>query len=698
MADGETASLNDEHTKDTEEPPSTPAETLPVSPEVEVTTTVVYVHNLENIAIDHNGHAPITPMTPNTPPAHKTYDSNDTQGQMNAAIKNATYDDISVVSADDHKQNTKNEASKTTTVSSNKPVPNDAANEVDNEEEDDPEDWPKFDGLSLCYPMDVYRQDWKQLKNEILAGVIVSFAQIPESIAFAYLAGLPPSDGLQAAWIVGLFTALFGGRPSLISGATGAIAAVQSTIKDKGTIYPIMVLAGVWITLCGVLNLTKFARLIPHSAMIGFLNGLAIIITVSQIHIFEHTHSVVALILMIVLSFVTFLIVYLLPRYTKMIPSSLLGILVAILFEYAVFRALFGIETPLISDMGLITGGVPSGADVASWGALDWWSLMAPSLWITLVAISEDVMTIDVVSEMTATRPKTQAAQIAQVKQQVIVMGLGNVISGFLGTMGGGSMIGISIISCFQGSGGHYRWTGVVAALCVLFITLVASEAISAIPAAALVGIMACTVHHTFEYESILIVLSSMAPQTMRQWVSSNVYEKSQRKIQRADAFVIILVTILTLVSNLGVAIVCGLVFSCVVYAWQSATHLTVYAESTHNTKIYHLEGPLFFGNAKSVVQHFTPKSDPNDIEIHLRDAQIYDYSAINALNIIAEKYKKRNKSVHLKHISDKSQKLIKKAHNLISHFTYDTIAKVEDHGEVSITQPHHYHAQQYPR
>eukprot|EP01083_Nonionella_stella_P000690 1960_1 len=122
------------------------------------------------------------------------------------------------------------------------------------------QDWPHFDGLSLCYPMEVYRKDWKQLKNEILAGIIVSFAQIPESIAFAYLAGVPASDGLQAAWIVGLFTALFGGRPSLISGATGAIAAVQSTIKDKSTIYPIMVLAGVWITLCGVLNLTKFAR------------------------------------------------------------------------------------------------------------------------------------------------------------------------------------------------------------------------------------------------------------------------------------------------------------------------------------------------------------------------------------------------------------------------------------------------------
>ena len=271
-------------------------------------------------------------------------------------------------------------------------------------------------------------------------------------------------------------------------------------------------------------------------------------------------------------------------------------------------------------------------------------------------------------------------------------------------SVGGGSTIGASIVACFQGSNGRYRICGVVTSLSILLTVLVGHAAIAAIPASALVGIIAVTVHHTFEYESVYIVISSMMPMVMREWIKEHVFHRSMRKIQRADAFVITLVTVLTLISNLGIAISAGLIFNSLVYSWQSANRLQVAVEVVHlpkdkDLKIYHLEGPMFFGNARSIVAEFTPETDPDEIEIHLRDAQIYDYSAINALNCIAEKYKKLNKSVHLKHISDSSQKLITKAHDLISHFTYDTVSRAHTHGSFELDErPHHYHIAQYPK
>lgn len=358
-------------------------------------------------------------------------------------------------------------------------------------------------------------------------------------------------------------------------------------------------------------------------------------------------------------------------------------------------------------------------------------AMFVPSIWILLVAISEDVMTIEVVSDMTNTRPKTTEGEIKMVQQQIVAMGASNIIGGLLGTMGlcvwwrgtlcvdtaamynmcvwchnvlgGGSTIGASIVACFQGSNGRYRICGVVTSLAILLTVLVGHTAIAAIPASALVGIIAVTVHHTFEYESVYIVFSSMMPMALREWIKDNVYHRSMRKIQRADAFVITLVTVLTLISNLGIAISAGLIFNALVYSWQSANRLQVSVEVVHlpknkDLKVYHLEGPMFFGNARRIVAEFTPEEDPEEIEIHLRDAQIYDYSAINALNCIAEKYKKLNKSVHLKHISDSSQKLITKAHDLISHFTYDTVSRAHSQGSFELGSGHQFHIAQYPK
>jgi len=575
-------------------------------------------------------------------------------------------------------------------------------------------DFPEFRGTALCYPLSVYKKDWRQVKNEVLAGFIVAFAQIPETVAYAFIAGVDPIEALQATYIVGAITSVFGGRPTMISGATGAIAAVQATLPDQGYIYPVCIISGILIAGCGALGLTKFARLIPHSAMIGFLNGLAIIIAESQVHVFAHTETTEC-VLMAIASLVVALIVYFLPRATKipghkMVPSSLAGITVAVIIEYLIYRTAAGIKTKTIGDLeGELSGGWPTllwMRDDIELPALNWNNLVSmavPSFWILLVAISEDVMTIEVVSEMTNTRPKTTEGEIKMVQQQIVAMGASNIIGGLLGTMGGGSTIGASIVACFQGSNGRYRICGVVTALSILLTVMVGHSAIAAIPASALVGIIACTVHHTFEYQSVYIVVSSLLPQRVREWVNENVYHKSMRKIQRADAFVITLVTVLTLISNLGVAISAGLLFSSLVYSWQSANNLTVAMEVVHlpkgkEMKIYHLEGPLFFGNARSIVAEFTPKEDPHEIEIHLRDAQIYDYSAINALNAIAAKYKKLNKSVHLKHISDSSQKLITKAHDLISHFTYDTVSRAHSHGSFDLSEAHKYHIAQYPK
>eukprot|EP01084_Bolivina_argentea_P011036 20619_1 len=520
----------------------------------------------------------------------------------------------------------------------------DTKNKENTNDNQDDTDWPQFNPMSFCYPFHVYSKDWKQVKNEFLAGLIVAFAQIPETVAYAFLAGVSPIEGLQATWIVGFITAFFGGRPTMISGATGAIAAVQATLPYKNWIYPVVILSGILITLCGVFKLTKFARLIPHSAMIGFLNGLAIIIGESQLHVFKHTYGI-ELLLMIISSIIVFLIVYLLPRFTKIIPSSLAGIIIAVILEYALFRTVFDIQTKVIGDIGALSGDMPTliffrnDLDPLSFNFSLFIELLIPSFWITLVAISEDVMTIDVVSEMTNTRPKTKQGELHMVRQQIIAMGASNIISGLLGTMGGGSTIGLSIIACFQGSNGKYRITGLVTVFTVLFIVLVGSTAIRGIPLSALVGIMACTVHHTFEYHSIFIVLASILPQTVRNYIQKNIYKKSMKKIQRADAFVIVLVTVLTLITNLGIAICAGLLFSCLVYSWQSANNLKINIENIEinnkKIKIYNVEGPIFFGNARSIVSEFTPKTDPNKIEIHLHDEQIYDYSDINALNTI---------------------------------------------------------------
>eukprot|EP00485_Elphidium_margaritaceum_P001824 CAMPEP_0202696342 /NCGR_PEP_ID=MMETSP1385-20130828/9629_1 /ASSEMBLY_ACC=CAM_ASM_000861 /TAXON_ID=933848 /ORGANISM="Elphidium margaritaceum" /LENGTH=649 /DNA_ID=CAMNT_0049352487 /DNA_START=55 /DNA_END=2004 /DNA_ORIENTATION=+ len=594
------------------------------------------------------------------------------------------------------------------------------------DDDNDADDWPHFDPVSLCYPWHVYKQDWKQVKNEMLAGLVVAFAQVPESVAFAFLAGenatkgsIDPIQGLQAAWIVGLITSVFGGRTTMISGSTGAIAAVLALVPDKNDIYPIIILSGCLIVLCGVFNLTRFARLIPHSAMIGFVNGLAIIIATSQLHVFHDEHSSSGwvrgwpLFCMILLALITFGIVFLLPKLTRVVPSSLAAILVAIFIEYVIFGIACNVRTKTIGDLGRISGGFPlpifidDTHELAPFSGAKLMEFLGASLWITLVAISEDVMTIEVVSELTKTRPKSAQQEIKMVQQQIIAMGSANIIAGLFGTIGGGSTIGLSMINCFAGSNGRYRLSALTVAVFVFVVVLVAAPVIAAIPAAALVGIMMAVVYHTFEWHSVVVVLATILPQKARQYIQRNVYKRSMRKIQRADAFVIVLVTVLTILVNLGVAIAAGLIFSSLVYSWQSAHNLkvstecvagaidngkqpidgdlSVQTEQVDGIKVYRLDGPLFFGNARSFVTEFSPKSDPDTVEIHLRDAYIYDFSAINALNTIGEKYKKLGKSIHLKHIKVKSRKLMSKAHDLLTHFTYDTITEVDTKGDIAL-------------
>lgn len=216
----------------------------------------------------------------------------------------------------------------------------------------DESDFPIFRGTDWCYPLSVYKKDWRQVKNEILAGFIVAFAQIPETVAYAFIAGVDPIEALQATYIVGFITSFFGGRPTMISGATGAIAAVQATLPDQGYIYPVCIVSGILITGCGAMGFTKFARLIPHSAMIGFLNGLAIIIAESQVHVFHHTETLEC-VLMAIASVIVAAIVYFLPRYTKVVPSSLAGITAAVIIEYLIYRTAAGVHTKTIGDLGM---------------------------------------------------------------------------------------------------------------------------------------------------------------------------------------------------------------------------------------------------------------------------------------------------------------------------------------------------------
>ncbi|MGK0367195.1 MAG: SulP family sulfate permease [Thermoproteota archaeon] len=478
----------------------------------------------------------------------------------------------------------------------------------------------------------------KTLKNDVLSGLTVALALIPEAVAFSFVAGVDPLVGLYAAFIIGLITAIFGGRPGMISGATGALAVViVALVAQHGVeyLFATVVLMGVLQMLAGYLRLGKFVRLIPHPVMLGFVNGLAIIIFLAQLVQFKFKNAQGIsqwlepkdMTIMLVLVAVTMFITHFLPKLTKAIPSSL----VAIITVTAIVH-LGGVDTRTVIDMASVKGGLPTFHLPSVPFTFETLKIIFPySAIMAAVGLIESLMTLQLVDEITETRGRANTECVGQ--------GLANIVTGLFGGMGGCAMIGQSMINV--NSGGRGRASGISAALFLLFFVVLGSSLIELIPLAALVGVMFMVVFGTFEWSSFRIL----------------------GKIPKSDAFVIILVSTVTVFTDLAIAVFCGVIASALVFAWKKSERIgsTDHTDEEGN-KHYVLTGPLFFGSVKSFTRLFNAAGDPKIIYIDFTHSRVCDHSSIEALNNLVGKYRKLDKEIYVKNLSPDCQSVLDKA------------------------------------
>ncbi|NMP15853.1 MULTISPECIES: SulP family inorganic anion transporter [unclassified Thalassotalea] len=496
------------------------------------------------------------------------------------------------------------------------------------------------------------------LKNDVLSGITVALALIPEAVAFAFVAGVDPLVGLYAAFMVGLITSAFGGRPGMISGATGAMAVVMvSLVALHGVqyLFAAVLLTGLIQILAGIFKLGKFIRLVPHPVMLGFVNGLAIVIFLAQLGQFKVMNEAgefewmtgTAMYTMLALVALTMAIIHFLPKLTKAVPSSLVAIVVVTLI--AVYtdvdaRTVIDYVRDMTGDPArTLQGGLPSFniPDVPwNWDML---MIILPfSLVLAAIGLIESLLTLSLIDELTETH--------GQANRECVAQGAANTVNGFFGGMGGCAMIGQSMINV--NSGGRGRTSGIVAALGLLFFILFASGLIEMIPLAALVGVMFIVVIGTFEWSSFRIM----------------------RKIPKADAFVIALVSGVTVISDLAVAVIVGVIVSALVFAWQHAKHVIVHRSECEQTgwTLYEVDGPLFFGAVTSFLEQFDPQNDSKDVIVEFKKSRVADHSGIEAIDTLADRYKKRGKTLHLRHLSPECKLLLKKAGDLVELNYYE--------------------------
>ena len=474
---------------------------------------------------------------------------------------------------------------------------------------------------------------------EILAGFTVAIALVPEAVAFALIAGLSPLTGLYAAFVMGLVTAVFGGRPGMISGATGAIAVViVSLALSHGPeyIFATVILAGIIQVLAGVLKLGKLMRLVPHSVIFGFVNGLAIIIFMSQINEFKTPTGdwVTGSTLYVLggLVFLTMLIIWGLPKITKAVPPSLAAIL--IIFGVV---SVFGIDTRTVGDIASIQGGFPPFHIPMVPFTLETFMLILPyAAIVAAVGLIESLLTLNIIDEITETRGRSNKEAVAQ--------GAGNILSGFFSGMGGCAMIGQSLINVSSGS--RTRIAGIVAAVTLLIFVMFGAGLVEMLPMAALVGLMIMVAIGTFEWASL----------------------RTFTKMPPSDIFVMVLVTLVTVfLHNLALAVILGVIIAALVFAWDNAKRIRARKHvDEEGTKHYEIYGPLFFGSVQVFNDKFDILDDPEKIVIDFKESRVVDMSAIEALNKITERYHKQGKKVYLKHLSKDCRKLLKNAEDII--------------------------------
>ncbi|WP_107037673.1 SulP family inorganic anion transporter [Brumimicrobium mesophilum] len=506
-------------------------------------------------------------------------------------------------------------------------------------------------------------------KNDVLSGITVSLAMIPEVVAFAFVAQIDPLMALSGAFIVGLIAAIFGGRPGLISGAAGAVAVIFVTmiadghakgmlfdqpIENMGFFYLMacVILMGVIQIFAGVFKLGRFVRLIPHPVMMGFVNGLAIVIFWAQVKMFSHKEMVIGengvkeyvstfmfgteLYIMIALVLLTMGIIWLLPKITKKIPAALTAILVTTLLAIGIDLDVSTVGSYIIEGGGTgLKGELPT-PNMELWQNLplnlDTLKFILPYAFLAAsVGLIESLMTMNLVDEMTDTRGNGDKECIAQ--------GTGNIMSGLFGGTGGCGMIGQTVINL--NAGGRGRLSGIMMALTLLTFILFTDKLIEQVPIAALVGVMFMMVIQTFAWSSFRIL----------------------KKIPKSDAVVLIIVSAVTVIFDLAIAVFVGVIISALSFAWQNAVRIRARKRVKEDgTKVYEIWGPLFFGSIQAFNEKFDPKNDPEKIEIDFVESRVSDHSALEAIFNIVEKYEAEGKTIKLKHLSQDCKALMYKA------------------------------------
>jgi SulP family sulfate permease len=516
--------------------------------------------------------------------------------------------------------------------------------------------------------MEFIRKRSSNAKNDILSGLTVALALVPEAVAFAFVAGVDPLVGLYAAFMIGLITSIFGGRPGMISGATGALAVVMVTLVARGNamgtegdelglyyLFLTVILMGGIQVLAGVFKLGKFVRLIPHPVMMGFVNGLAIVIFLSQLSMFmtsENGEMVwmqgASLWTMIGLVVLTMIIMFGLPQITKKLPEALVAILVVSAI------VIFGdLEVATVGSFIRDGGGegLKGGLPLPQWAIFEKIPLnfetlkfIGPyALILAAIGLIESLMTLNLIDELTETRGNSNKECIAQ--------GGANILTGLFGGMGGCAMIGQSIIN-IKG-GGRGRLSGIVAALALLGFILFASGLIEQVPISALVGVMFMVVIGTFAWSSFRII----------------------NKIPKTDVFVLILVSSMTVFFDLAIAVISGVIVSALVFSWENAKRIRARKRIKEDgTKVYEIWGPLFFGSIKTFNDKFDVKNDPQSVEIDFVESRVSDHSAIEAISNLVNKYKEEGKTIYLKHLSQDCKILLYKSSPLFKDVIIEAI------------------------
>ncbi len=471
------------------------------------------------------------------------------------------------------------------------------------------------------------------IRNNVLAGLTSSFALVPECIAFALVAQVNPLMGLYGAFIICTLTALFGGRPAMISGAAGSMAVViVALVVQHGAQYLLatVVLGGLIMVLFGLLRLGKLVRMVPHPVMLGFVNGLAIIIALSQLEHFKVGDAWLSgtpLAVMLGLVALTMAVVYLLPRLTRAVPPALVAIVGVSLLVYAL-----GLPTRTLSDMAHIAGGLPSLHWPSVPMTLETLKIIAPyAVLMAMVGLLETLLTFNLTDELTETR--------GQPNRECVALGVANVASGLFGGMGGCAMIGQTVINL--SSGGRGRLSGVVSGIMVLLFILFLSPLIERIPLAALAGVMFVVAQQTFAWGSLRVL----------------------GKVPRQDAVVIVAVTVITVFTDLATAVVCGILIAALAFAWQHAREIRADADDSQpGRKRYTPHGTLFFASTTHFQALFDPRNDPHEVTVDCRHLHLADHSAIAALEALASRYEKAGKGFALEQLSERNQRLLQRA------------------------------------